>query len=305
MTGAGMPKAPTPHAGLDKKNLTLRVATAAVFAAFFFTLLYFGDQFWAKGVFLALLAGALFMAAHEVILMGRKLGFQPSLAASAVAGWGILLHFFLLGLYPTDPLPLWLVLTLAGLVIHVGALWFEQDLGTALTSQAVTWLGALYLGLGLGFQLKLFMFTETTLTNTGGRLILALYLITWLGDTTAYFVGSLLGSHKLAPQVSPKKTWEGFFGNLGGNVLAAFIIKAFVCTQWSLVDAVLIGLLLGVVGTLGDLVESTWKRSAGVKDSNCGGVGIPGHGGMLDRLDSLIFSAPALYAYVHYVHGLN
>jgi len=149
------------------------------------------------------------------------------------------------------------------------------------------------------------MFTDTTLTNTGGRLILALYLIVWMGDSAAYFVGSLLGRHKLAPRVSPKKTWEGAGGNLAGNLAAAFLIKATACPQWTVVDAAAIGLLLGVVGQLGDLVESTWKRSAHVKDSNMGGVAIPGHGGMLDRIDSLVFAAPALYAYVHFVHGLN
>jgi phosphatidate cytidylyltransferase len=83
------------------------------------------------------------------------------------------------------------------------------------------------------------------------------------------------------------------------------LIKATVCPQWTPVDAAAIGLLLGTVGVLGDLVESTWKRSANVKDSNMGGVSIPGHGGMLDRIDSLVFAAPALYAYVHFVHGLN
>ena len=300
-----MHKAPAPHPRLDRKNLGQRLGTALVFAVFFLTLLYFGDQPGSKFIFLALVAGSLFMGANELIAMGRKLGLQPSLATATIAGWGILLHFFLLGLYPTDPLPLWLVLAAAGLVIHVGALFFEKDLSTALTSQAITWLGALYLGLGLGFQLKLFMFNDTSISNTGGRLIFALYLITWMGDTTAYFVGTLLGRHKLAPRVSPKKSWEGAFGNLGGNILAAFIIKAFVCTQWTAADAVMIGLLLGITGQLGDLVESTWKRSAAVKDSNMGGVCIPGHGGMLDRLDSLVFAAPALYAYVHFVHGLN
>jgi phosphatidate cytidylyltransferase len=300
-----MKNAPAPQGSLDRKNLATRVGTALVFAVFFLTLLYLGDRPWAKGVFALLLAGSLFMGINEMMQMGRRLGLRPSLAASAIAGWGILLHFFLLGLDPSDPLPLWLVLAASGVVIHVGALLFERDLDTALTSQAVTWLGALYLGLGLGFQLKLFMFSETTLTNTGGRLILALYLITWLGDTTAYFVGTLLGKHKLAKRVSPKKTWEGAGGNLAGNVLAAIFIKGFVCVQWSVVDAVLIGLLLGVTGQLGDLVESTWKRSAGVKDSNMGGLSIPGHGGMLDRLDSLVFAAPALYAYIHFVHGLN
>jgi phosphatidate cytidylyltransferase len=301
-----MKNVPAPHQpSLDKRNLSLRLGTALVFAVFFLTLLYFGDQPWTKVTYLAMLAAALFMAAHEMVLKGRKQGHKPSLAMATLAGWGILLHFFLLGLYPTDPLPLWLVLAASGLLIHAGALLFDRDLSTALTSQAITWLAALYLGLGLGFQIKLFMFTETTLSNTGGRLILALYLITWMGDTAAYFVGSLLGKHKLAPRVSPKKTWEGALGNLAGNILAALAIKAFVCVQWTLVDVVFIGLLLGITGQLGDLVESTWKRSASVKDSDMGGVSIPGHGGMLDRLDSLVFSAPALYAYVHFVHGLN
>jgi phosphatidate cytidylyltransferase len=245
------------------------------------------------------------MGAREMVAMGRKQGLRPSLAAAAIAGWGILLHFFLEGLYPSDPLPLWLVLVLAGLVIHVGALLLEKDLGSALTSQAVTWLATLYLGLGLGFQIKLFMFTETSVSNTGGRLILALFLITWMGDSCAYFVGSLFGKHKLARVVSPKKTWEGAAGNLAGNVLGAFIIKWFVCAQWTPLDALLIGLLLGITGQCGDLVESSWKRSVGVKDSNMGGLAIPGHGGMLDRLDSLAFAAPALYAYVHFVHGLS
>jgi phosphatidate cytidylyltransferase len=78
-----------------------------------------------------------------------------------------------------------------------------------------------------------------------------------------------------------------------------------VCTEWTAVDAVALGLLLGVAGQLGDLVESTWKRSAGVKDSNVGGVSIPGHGGLLDRVDSLIFAAPVFYAYLHFAMGFN
>jgi len=299
-------KTPPPqHPAMDRKNLALRLGTAFVFAIFFLTLLYLGDRPGSQAVFTVMVAGALFMGIHEFTLMGRKLGQRPSLFAGLIAGWLLLLHFLLLGLYPTDPFPLWLALAIAGAVIHFGALLFEPDLGSALTSQALTWLGALYLGLGLGFQLRLFLFTDTTLPNTGGRLILALYLIVWLGDSAAYFVGSTLGRHKLAPKVSPKKTWEGAGGNLAGNVAAAFLIRALVCTQWSVVDAAAIGLLLGIVGQLGDLVESTWKRSAGVKDSNMGGVAIPGHGGMLDRIDSLVFAAPALYAYVHFIHGLN
>lgn len=289
---------------LDTQNLALRLGSAAIFAAFFFTLLAYGERPWAKLAFLLALMGALFMAARELILIGRKDGGVGSVVAATLTGWGFLLHNFLGKGEAIDPLPLWAVLFGGMLIIHFSALLSKQNLEKALASQGTTWLAALVLGVGLGAQVKLFSFNDTTLPNTGARLILALYLIVWFGDTAAYFVGSLLGRHKLAPKVSPKKTWEGAGGNFLGNLIGAFLVRAFVCTQWSVIDAIAIALLLGTVGQLGDLVESTWKRSAHVKDSNMG-LAIPGHGGMLDRLDSLVFAAPALYAYVHFVHGLN
>ncbi len=288
---------------VDTKNMTVRVTTALVFGAFFFSLLWFGDRPWAPWTYLAVMALAILMGVREMTLMARVRGFNPSLATGTLVGWGILAHFFL-ATGGQDPLPLWLVFAGGALVIHFGALFFDPKLEEALPSQAITWLGALYLGFGLGFQQKLFML-EGTLPKTGSRFILALFIITWFGDTAAYFVGSYLGKHKLAPRVSPKKSWEGAFGNLAGNLLGAWLMQATVCPEWSLVDVVALGLLLGIAGQLGDLVESTWKRSAGVKDSCMGGVSIPGHGGVLDRVDSLVFAAPVLFAYVHFVHGFN
>jgi phosphatidate cytidylyltransferase len=249
------------------------------------------------------MAGAMVMGMHEMVLMARVRGFNPSFLAGVLVAWGFLAHFFF-ATGNQDPLPLWLVLAFGAFVIHFGALFFDRNLEEALPSQAITWLGALYMGLGLGLQLKLFLL-QGTLPKTGSRLILSLFIITWFGDTAAYFVGSYFGRRKLAPRVSPKKSWEGAFGNLLGNLIGAFLMKATVCSEWSLVDVVALALLLGIAGQLGDLVESTWKRSAGVKDSNVGGVSIPGHGGMLDRVDSLVFAAPVLYAYVHFVHGFN
>ena len=288
---------------VDTRNMTTRVTTALVFGVFFFSLLWFGDQPWASWTYLGVMAAAIAMGMSEMVLIGRARGFNPSLVAGLLVAWGIMVHFFL-ATGNRDPLPLWLVLTGGGLLIHFGALFFDPKLEEALPSQAITWLGALYLGFGLGFQLKLFML-QGTLPKTGSRLLLALFIITWFGDSAAYFVGSYFGKHKLAPKISPKKSWEGALGNIGGNLLGALLMKATVCTEWSAVDVVALALLLGVVGQLGDLVESTWKRSAGVKDSNAGGVAIPGHGGMLDRVDSLVFAAPVLYAYVHFVHGFN
>ena len=295
-----------PRRSLDTKNLAVRLMTSAVFAVIFLSLMYFGAQPLAKVAFLLLMCAAIFMGVREMCLIARKEGHRPSILAGTFAGLLFPLHFFLAAKTGGDPLPLWFVLALAGAIIHYGALIFSKDpLDHALSSQAVTWLAALYMGLGLGFQQKLFMFDDTTLPNTGARLILALYLIVWFGDTAAYFAGSLLGRHKLAPRVSPKKTWEGALGNLAGNLAGAFLVKALLCTDWTVVDAIALGLLLGVAGILGDLVESTWKRSAGVKDSCLDGFSIPGHGGMLDRVDSLVFAAPVLYTYIHLVHGLN
>jgi phosphatidate cytidylyltransferase len=291
---------------MDPRNLATRLLSAAVFGAGFLTLMYFGTAPWAKVVYLLLMSASIFMGVREMCLIAHKQGNQPSIIAGTLAGVLFPLHFYFEARTGGDPLPLWFILALSGVIIHFGALLFSKDpLENALSSQAITWLAALYMGLGLGFQQKLFMFDDTTLPNTGARLILALFLIVWFGDTAAYFVGSFLGKHKLAPRVSPKKTWEGAFGNLAGNLGGAFLVRALLCTEWSPVDAIALGLLLGVTGMLGDLVESTWKRSAHVKDSCMDAFAIPGHGGMLDRVDSLIFAAPALYAYVHLVHGLS
>jgi phosphatidate cytidylyltransferase len=283
--------------------MTVRIGSALVFGLFFFSLLWFGDQPWAPWTYLAIMAAAMVMGVHEMTLIARARGFNPSLPAGVLVAWGFLAHFFL-QTGNQDPLPLWLVFTGAALLIHFGALFFDPKIEEALPSQAITWLGAIYMGLGLGLQQKLFML-QGSLPRTGSRMLLALFIITWFGDSAAYFVGSYFGKHKMAPRVSPKKSWEGALGNLGGNLLGAFLMVATVCTEWTAVDAVALGLLLGVAGQLGDLVESTWKRSAGVKDSNVGGVSIPGHGGLLDRVDSLVFAAPVLFAYLHFVKGFN
>jgi phosphatidate cytidylyltransferase len=256
--------------------------------------------------------GALPVGVREFVLMGRKAGYKPSLYGGVISGWVIMLCFIFqsLGL-AINSLP-WFALAVVAAIIYFSALLFEQDLSSALVSQAITLMSVLYLGLGLGFQIKLLMIHAHTAPIFGWQLILALYLIVWMGDSTAYFVGNFFGRHKLAPRVSPKKTWEGAFGNLLGNIMAAFIIKITIFNQsnpflrWSLVDTVSIALLLGVIGQLGDLVESSWKRSANIKDSDVGGgIAIPGHGGLLDRIDSLVLAAPAFCAYLYFVWRLG
>lgn len=123
-------------------------------------------------------------------------------------------------------------------------------------------------------------------------LLLSIFIMIWCNDTFAYICGKLLGKHKLYEKISPKKTIEGFVGGLIFTQIAAFIIFKYTNIQASLPFWMLIGLGISVIGTIGDLVESKYKRQAGVKDS---GSIMPGHGGILDRLDSILFAAPFLF----------
>ena len=120
----------------------------------------------------------------------------------------------------------------------------------------------------------------------------------WLGDTAAMFFGKMFGKHKLAPIVSPNKTVEGFIGGFIGAVVVAMVFKIFWLNETNAYHLIVISILIGLFGQLGDLVESLWKRSLGIKDSS---AIIPGHGGVLDRFDSLLFSAPVLYLYLKYI----
>ena len=130
--------------------------------------------------------------------------------------------------------------------------------------------------------------------DTGCALIWILFTCTWASDTFAYFVGSAFGSHKLASSISPKKTVEGFLGSIVGTTLTGILIGHFLF-GFPLIYMAAAGFLLAIVATLGDLVESVIKRFAGIKDS---GFIIPGHGGVLDRFDSIFFTAPIFYYYV-------
>ncbi|MDG1423753.1 MAG: phosphatidate cytidylyltransferase [Flavobacteriaceae bacterium] len=127
--------------------------------------------------------------------------------------------------------------------------------------------------------------------------ILTLIILIWVNDSFAFFVGKNLGKRKLFESVSPKKTVEGFFGGVLFSLIAAFILSYF-CDFLSLTNLIVISLIASILGTAGDLVESKFKRQANTKDS---GTIIPGHGGILDRLDSLLFVAPFVYLYIHYL----
>ncbi len=130
------------------------------------------------------------------------------------------------------------------------------------------------------------------MTQFDGLLLLAIFIFIWVNDTGAYLVGSRWGKRRLAPSISPKKSVEGSIGGLLLVLLSAVILRLLLFPELSWLRILLIATVVAVFGTIGDLFESSLKRQAGVKDS---GKLIPGHGGILDRIDSLLLAVPAVY----------
>jgi len=132
----------------------------------------------------------------------------------------------------------------------------------------------------------------------GTAWVVLAFVVTWANDTFAYFAGMLFGKHPLYARVSPKKTWEGFAGGAAGSVVGALVVRSTMLREIPMVEALLIGAGAAVLGPLGDFTESLLKRAAGVKDS---GKLIPGHGGLLDRIDALLFVVPWVYLFVRWL----
>lgn len=144
-----------------------------------------------------------------------------------------------------------------------------------------------YVALPLGVMSYYYRFTD------GGGVLLLMFVMIWLNDTGAFIVGSLMGKHKLFPSISPAKTWEGFCGGMLFSALIGVVAKLacpVVFSSFSMVTLLVMGLTVSAFATWGDLLESRIKRTVGVKDS---GKIMPGHGGILDRIDSLLLVAPA------------
>jgi phosphatidate cytidylyltransferase len=158
-------------------------------------------------------------------------------------------------------------------------------------STANTLFGAIYIGWLLGYAIWLQGRAD------GPQLVLFLVGVTWAGESAAYLVGSSVGRHRLAPVLSPGKTVEGAIAQVIVSIAAALALGFWLLPACGLLGAAGAGVVLGVIGQVGDLAESAIKRSIGTKDT---GDLIPGHGGMLDRIDSLLFNAPALYLYSLY-----
>ena len=186
-------------------------------------------------------------------------------------------------------------------------LWAKRPLVEALPAVGISSSALLLVALPLSYAVRL----HNSPLGFGPVLLLFALVITWTGDTTAYFVGRAVGKHPLAPHISPKKTWEGAVGSMVGSLLAAAFFGAlsnrWVNPAWAhtfspMSQFLIMGFLGNIAGQMGDLLESAYKRSAGVKDS--GGL-LPGHGGVLDRIDALILCIPVIWYYLVLAHPVK
>ncbi|MBF8251299.1 MAG: cdsA [Deltaproteobacteria bacterium] len=207
--------------------------------------------------------------------------------------WGVLLTG---GLYVGSSQVIIAMLTFGFISVCLIRLSKAGDLGTVFQEIGYTFLGPLYVGLLLGHL------TLLRATVEGREWTLLLFFTIWMGDIAAFYTGLSIGKHKLYPEISPNKTIEGAIGGIIGCFIIVTAAKLFYMNQLSVVDVAILSIGIAVMGQLGDLCESMFKRAAGVKDS---GNIIPGHGGILDRFDSVLFAAPFLYYYLVFIKGIN
>lgn len=233
------------------------------------------------------------LAAYEFFAQMRVAGHRPSLMASAV----VMAALVLVARFPDLHL---LGLVLAASVIGT-LIWqiLRSPEGNPTESWALTLGGALWLGGLISYWVLLRDLSAPFGLGLGTRWLILMFLVTWVNDSAAYFVGKAIGRHPCCPYLSPKKTWEGTIGGWIGGVIATMLLGHFL-VDLSWLYGLALGILVATVAPFGDLAKSMIKRQMGVKDfSNL----IPGHGGMFDRIDSLLFVAPVVYYFATLVVG--
>ncbi len=265
-------------------DLGRRLATAAVAIPLLLLALFWGPP----TAVVLLVAAAAALGLWELYALLSARGVTPL----RFTGYVLAAAFFLQTVRPALVPPA--LVPMAAVVVLGAMLTRGSDVPGSLTSAAGTLLGAAWLG-GLGGTLAALRLAPYEL---GGSWVMMLLLTTIMcADSAALFVGTALGRHKLAPRISPGKTWEGLAGGLAGGVAGALVVRHLGLPWLPLAHAAVLAVAVTIAGVAGDLAESLLKRWAGVKDS---GALFPGHGGMLDRLDSLLMGAPVLYYYLLY-----
>jgi len=257
-----------------------RLATAAVGLPILFVIIKLLNPV----VFFLLVFAAAALAAHELYLLAAKRGIEADRILGTALTLAVVYSFL------DDRVSLPAVLAVAAILVPSRGLLRRGGADGAFEAIAVTLAGIVFVGVPLGYIVELMGIGD----EMGRDLTVFLFLVVWIADAGAYTIGSWLGKHPLSPLISPRKTIEGAAGGLLASVVAAGVAKAWFFHRLHLHDVFVLAVLLWVAGMAGDLSESLLKRAARVKDT---GMLFPGHGGVLDRADSLLFGAPVLFFY--------
>lgn len=243
--------------------------------------------------FAALTAIAALLALNEFYGLASRVGGKPQVVIGCVAALAVLASFVL-----DKPSVGIAALVALSIISLAAALARSDELRNSFATVSNTMFGVVYVALLPACLIGVRMLPDAagrlTAPHLASKLLTMFFGCVMLTDTGAYYVGRSLGRHKLSPRISPGKTVEGAIGGFVTAVLTGLVCKVTFFTEIPITHALGLGAAIGLVGQIGDLAESMLKRGAGVKDS---GNLLPGHGGMLDRIDSILFCAPLLYYY--------
>ncbi|MDZ7263714.1 MAG: phosphatidate cytidylyltransferase [candidate division KSB1 bacterium] len=230
---------------------------------------------------------------YEFYRLTEAKGMLPFKILGLIGTVLITISFYLYGLEK-----LWLIVTMLFYVTLLLEL-FRNNGSATLNVSATTW-GFFYPTCFFGFHILIRELPRSLQLDyaVGGSWLLLMLLTIWICDTAAYFVGSMLGKHKLYQRVSPHKTVEGAIAGFIFAILTAYVLHVTYVKSIDLHHCLIIGVMIGVMSQIGDLVESVFKRDVGVKDT---AAILPGHGGFLDRFDAPLFVAPLMYLYLRYI----
>ena len=278
--------------GTEKKSrvgsLARRLFAAAVFLPCFFIIAHRGGIY-----YLILVDTIIITGLFEFYRMMEAKGLRPYKWIGLLSGGALPWYlFFRQGMYAN------VLLTLTFIAVMIAEL-LRKDKGHAVYHISVTIFGVLYVS-WLGSHLMLLRELPIIAGLDyafGYTFVIIVFTLTWCYDTGAYAFGRIFGRHKLFPSISPSKTIEGAIGGTFLSIVGILIARMLMDTQLGIVEAAALAIAASVIGQLGDLVESMIKRDAKIKDSS---TAIPGHGGILDRFDSLLFTAPLIYYALRY-----
>jgi len=238
--------------------------------------------FWKGFPFFIIVITIALLGLKELDSIAHKRGYRPSYILASL----LTLYFIVITVYDIHCFNYYIENIIITFIIMITFIFqlLKKDYSKILAELSITIFGSIYLGYLLAFILKI-----KDLPN-GNYYLISLLIITWANDTGAYLIGTKFGKNKIFPKISPKKAIEGSIGGIIFSIAGTFALKDWLNINFN--ELLSLGLIIAITAQMGDLFESALKRGSGVKDS---GTLIPGHGGILDSLDSLIFTAPVFY----------